>query len=86
LIVGPNAIFKGAPNPNAARLLQCYMFTRECQQLAIDYGGLRSAHALAKDKPGRTPISQIKLMKDDAAEVERLSAEIKMRYSQIFKV
>ena len=86
LIVGPNAIFKGAPNPNAARLLQCYMFTRECQQLAIDYGGLRSAHALAKDKPGRTPISQIKLMKDDAAEVERLSAEIKMRYIQIFKV
>lgn len=86
LIVGPNAVFKGAPNPNAARLLQCYMFSPECQQLAVDHGGLRSAHALVKDKPGRTPMSQIKLMRDDAAAVERLSTQIKQRYSQIFKV
>ena len=83
---GPTPFSKAAPNPNAARLLQCYMFTAECQQLAIDYGGLRSAHALTKDKPGRKPLSQIKLMKDDAAAVEKLSAQIKARYSQIFKV
>ena len=86
LIVGPNAVFKAAPNPNAARLLQCYMFTAECQQLSIDHGGLRSVHALTKDKPGRKPMSQIKLMKDDAAAVEKLSVKIKERYSQIFKV
>ncbi|HLA20357.1 MAG TPA: extracellular solute-binding protein, partial [Pseudolabrys sp.] len=86
LIVGPNAIFKEAPNPNAARLLQGYMFTAECQQLAIDHGGLRSAHALTKEKSGRKPMSQIKLMKDDAAAVEKQSGEIKARYTQIFKV
>ena len=86
VIIGPNAIFKAAPNPNAARLLQCYMFTAECQQLGIDFGGLRSAHALTKEKPGRTPMSQIKLMKDDAAAVEKNSAAIKARYSQLFKV
>jgi iron(III) transport system substrate-binding protein len=86
LIVGPNAIFKEAPNPNAARLLQCYMFTAECQQLIIEHGGLRSVHALAKEKPGRRPLSQIKTLKDDAAAVEKQSAEIKKRYSQIFKV
>ena len=40
LIIGPNAIFKNAPNPNAARLLQSYMFSAECQQLCIDVGGL----------------------------------------------
>lgn len=86
LIVGPNAVFKAAPNPNAARLLQCWMFTPECQKLAVDHGGLRSAHALVKDKPGRKPLSEIKLMKDDAAAVAKLSAQIKERYSQIFKV
>jgi len=86
LIVGPNAVFKAAPNPNAARLLQCYMFTPECQQLAVDHGGLRSTHALVKDKPGRKPMSEIKTMKDDAAAVEKTSAQIKARYSQIFKV
>ena len=86
LIVGPNAVFKGAPNPNAARLLQCYMFTAECQQLGIDYGGLRSVHALAREKPGRKPLAEIKLMKDDPAGVEKQSAEIKARYSRIFGV
>jgi iron(III) transport system substrate-binding protein len=86
LIVGPNAVFKGAPNPNAARLLQCHMFTAECQQLGIDYGGLRSVHALTREKPGRKPLSEIKLMKDDPAEVEKQGAEIKARYSRIFRV
>jgi iron(III) transport system substrate-binding protein len=86
LIIGPNAIFKNAPNPNAARLLQNWMFSAECQQLCIDFGGLRSAHAQTKEKAGRTPLSQIKLMKDDAAAVEKESEGIKKRYTQIFKV
>ena len=86
LIIGPNGIMKSAPNPNAARLLQNYMLSAECQQFNVEFGGLRSAHALIKDKPGRKPVSEIKLMKDDAAAVERESAEIKARYSKIFKV
>jgi iron(III) transport system substrate-binding protein len=86
LIVGPNAIFKNAPNPNAARLLQNWMFSAECQQLCIDFGGLRSAHAQTKEKAGRTPLSQIKIMKDDAVAVEKESEGIKKRYTQIFKV
>jgi iron(III) transport system substrate-binding protein len=86
LIIGPNAIFKAAPNPNAARLLQSYMFSAECQQICIDAGGLRSAHALTKEKAGRTPMKAIKLMKDDAAAVEKESENIKKRYTQLFKV
>ncbi len=86
LIVGPNAIFKAAPNPNAARLLQSFMFSPECQQLIIDRGGMHSAHPQTKEKQGRTPLSGIKLMKDDAAAVEKESDNIKKRYSQIFKV
>jgi iron(III) transport system substrate-binding protein len=86
LIVGPNALFKAAPNPNAARLLQSWMFTAECQQLCIDFGGLRSAHALTKEKAGRKPLKDIKLMKDDPVAVEKQSEAIKKRYTQIFKV
>ena len=41
LIIGPNAIFKEAPSPNAARLFQSFCFTPEAQQLIIDVG----AHA-----------------------------------------
>jgi iron(III) transport system substrate-binding protein len=86
LIIGPNAIFKNAPNPNAARLFQSFSFSPECQQLIIDTGGLHSAHALTKEKPGRKPLAEIKLMKDDAAAVEKQSDEIKARYSKIFRV
>jgi iron(III) transport system substrate-binding protein len=86
LIVGPNGIFKSAPNPNAARLFQSYSFSPDVQQLIIDVGGLRSVHPQAKEKPGRQPLSEIKLMKDDAAAVEKMSDEIKARYSKIFRV
>ena len=86
LIIGPNGILKSAPNPNAARLLQNFMLSAECQQFNVDLGGLRSAHALVKDKPGRKPMKDIKVMKDDAAAVEKESEQIKVRYTQYFKV
>ena len=86
LIVGPNALFKNAPNPNAARLFQSFCFSGEAQQLSSDVGGLRSLHPQVKDKPGRKPLSEIKVMKDDAAAVEAQSDEIKTKYSQYFKV
>jgi iron(III) transport system substrate-binding protein len=47
---------------------------------------LRSAHALVKDRPGRTALAQIKLMKENAAEVEKQADEIKKRYARYFKV
>jgi iron(III) transport system substrate-binding protein len=86
LIVGPTAMFKAAPNPNAAKLFTAYCFTQECQQLIIDVGGLRSVHPQTKDKPGRTPFKDIKVMKDDPVAVEKMSDEIKQKYSKIFKV
>ena len=86
LIIGPNGVLKSAPNPNAARLLQNFMLSVECQQFNVDLGGLRSAHKLVKDKAGRKPMSEIKVMKDDAAAVEKESEQIKARYTQYFKV
>ena len=86
MIVGPNGIFKAAPNPNAARLFQSFCFTREAQQLIIDVGGLRSLHPQAKEKPSWIPLKDIKTLKDDAAAVEQQSAGIKQRYTRIFRV
>ena len=86
MIVGPNGIFNNAPNPNAARLFQCYCFTIECQQLISDVGGLRSMHPLVEEKAGRKPFREIKTMQEDAAGVERMSEEIKARYSKLFGV
>jgi iron(III) transport system substrate-binding protein len=85
-IIGPSAVMKDAPNPNAARLATSFMFSLECQQLIVDFGGLRSFHAQVKEKPGRRPLKDIKLMKDDAAAVEKQADDIKARYTKYFKV
>ena len=81
---GPNGIFKAAPNPNAAKLFQNYCFTPEAQALVIEVGGLRSLHPQVKEKPGRKPLAEIKLMKEDAEGVQKQSEEIKARYQKIF--
>ena len=86
LIIGPNGLFKAAPNPNAARLFQSFCFSPDCQQLCIDIGGLRSVHPQIKEHTGRTPLSQIKTMKDDAAAVLKNGEQIKARYTKIFRV
>jgi iron(III) transport system substrate-binding protein len=86
LIIGPNGLFKAAPNPNAARLFQSYCFSPECQQLCIDIGGLRSVHPQIKEHTGRTPLGNIKTMKDDAAAVLKNGEQIKARYTKIFRV
>jgi iron(III) transport system substrate-binding protein len=86
LIVGPNAIFKKAPSPNAARLFQSYCFSPEAQQFCVDIGGLRSMHPQVKERAGRQALSEINTMKDDPVAVEKLSEQIKARYSKLFGV
>ena len=77
---------KRAPNPNAAKLFHLWSFTAEAQQASVDVGALRSAHAEVKDRPGRTALKDVKLMKENAAEVEKQADDIKKRYTQYFKV
>jgi len=47
---------------------------------------MRSLHSQVKERPGRRPLGEIKLMKEDAAAVEKLGEEIKARYTKIFRV
>src|SRR5262249_20495278 len=102
LVTGPSAVFKSAPNPNAARLLQNWLHSVEArqaggwsrngrqrlgaQQVRVDVPRQDPVHPLTKDKPGGRRLDEIKLWKDDPAGVERMSEEIKARYAQIFRV
>src|SRR5712672_355540 len=85
-ISGPTGIFAIAPHPNAARLFQAWLHTRETQQFFIDFTAQYSAHAQVQSKPGRRKISDIKLMKEDPAGVEKMTEEIKTRYARLFRV
>jgi ABC-type Fe3+ transport system substrate-binding protein len=86
LVAGPSAVFKSAPNPNAARLFQSWLHSRAAQQLLVDFARQHSVHPLVREKPGTRSLGEIKLWKGDPAGVERTSEEIKVRYAQLFKV
>jgi iron(III) transport system substrate-binding protein len=85
-ISGPTGIFATAPHPNAARLFQAWLHTRETQQFFIDFTAQYSVHAQVQSKPGRRKFSDIKLMKEDAAALEQMTEEIKTRYARLFRV
>ena len=82
----PSAVFKAAPNPNAARLFFNWMHSREGQQILIDWARQYSAHKQAVEKPGVRKLSDIKLMKEDPEGVEKGAEQIKERYAKVFKV
>ncbi|MGE0425794.1 MAG: ABC transporter substrate-binding protein [Reyranellaceae bacterium] len=86
LITGPSAIFKRAPNPNAARLFHAWSMSAEAQQLNVDVGALRTVHPQVKDRDGRPPLKDIKLLREDAAAVAKEAEQIKERYVKLFKV
>ena len=86
MITGPTGIFRSAPNPNAARLFQSWLHSAETQQILVDFAAQHSLHAQVKEKPGRRKLSELKLMRDDPAGVEKAAEEIKTRYAQLFKI
>jgi iron(III) transport system substrate-binding protein len=83
-VTSPCGVFANAPHPNAARVLQNFLFTAAVQQLIVNEGGLRSVHPDVKDPPGRTPLSRIKTLSDDPAAMLPQIAEIKRRYTSVF--
>jgi iron(III) transport system substrate-binding protein len=86
LATSPSVLFKNAPNPNAARLFQNWMHSREAQQYLVDWARQYSAHAETKEKPSVRALRDIKLMKEDPAAIVKEADNIKKRYAQIFKV
>jgi len=86
LATSPSAVFKAAPNPNAARLFQSWMHGREGQQILVDWARQYSPHKQAVEKPGVRKLADVKLMKEDPEGVEKTAEEIKARYAKIFRV
>jgi iron(III) transport system substrate-binding protein len=80
----PLAVMKDAPHPDAARLFYAYLYSKETQQMLIDFGGLRSVRVGMKEPASRIPISRIRLFHDDPNGVLKNSDELKTKYAQYF--
>jgi iron(III) transport system substrate-binding protein len=85
-ISNPMAVFKSAPNPNAARLMFAWIMSAEGQEFIVNLSGQYPANKRVKAKAGRPPLASIKTLREDPAEVEKLADEIKSKYARIFKV
>jgi len=83
-VASPSAVLAAAPHPNAARVLQNFLFTSKVQTILVTVGGLRSVHPDVSDPPGRTPLSAIKVLKDDPAAMLPQIPEIKKHYTALF--
>jgi iron(III) transport system substrate-binding protein len=83
-VPSPTAVLVKAPHPSAARLFQSFLYTVDLQKMIVDAGGERSLHPLVKDRPGRPPLSDIKLMRADPAAVLDKVEEIKATYAKAF--
>ena len=76
-------LMKEAPHPNAARLFMNFLYSREAQQIFVDYG-FRSLHPEVREPPGRKPLGDIKLLRTDPEEQEKAGEDIKARYAKYF--
>jgi iron(III) transport system substrate-binding protein len=85
-ISNPMAVFKAAPNPNAARLMFAWIMSGEGQEFIVNLSGQYPANLKVKAKAGRPPLSSIKTLREDPVEVEKMADEIKTKYAQIFRV
>jgi iron(III) transport system substrate-binding protein len=85
-ISNPMAVFKSAPNPNAARLLFAWIMSAEGQSFIVNLSGQYPVHRQVKAKAGRPPLASIKTWREDPAEVEKIADEIKAKYARLFKV
>lgn len=84
IAIGNAAVLAQAPHKNAAKLFYAFLFSREAQQLNSDFGGLRSFHPEVKEKAGRTPLKDIKVLESDPAKLEPEIDTIKSNYEQYF--
>lgn len=78
-------LMKEAAHPNAARLFYSFLFSKEAQQVFVQYG-FRSVNPDVAEPPTRKPFRDIKLLFTDPAEQEKLGEEIKTRYAQYFGI
>lgn len=77
------AVVKGSKNPNAAKLLAAYHLSLEAQKLWPPEG-IYAARADVEPPPGSPPIKDIKVLPMDHAYIQRVSNQVKRKFSEIF--
>ncbi len=78
-------VMQKSMRPNAARLFMHYLASSECQKINMANGS-RSFDTTLTEPASWMPLSKLKLLFNDPADLAREAEEIKKRYSKIFGV
>ncbi len=84
VIPSPTSVVKGSPNPNAARLFAEFMLSDPVQKLFPDEGGYSARSDMPAPK-GSPDMKSIKVNPVDYEYIEKESARIKKRFTEIFQ-
>jgi iron(III) transport system substrate-binding protein len=84
-IISPQAIFKSAPHPNAAKIFADWVFSKEAQQILTNRG-LYVGHPGVKYPAGQIPLSKLKLMTMSPAEATKMRKPIRKAFRKKFGV
>jgi iron(III) transport system substrate-binding protein len=84
VIPSPTAVIKGAPNPNAAKLFAEFMIGDAAQTLLSAEGSYAARIDIAPPADG-VSLARIKVLPVDYDYVEKESARVKKKFSEIFQ-
>ncbi|MDH3701612.1 MAG: extracellular solute-binding protein [Alphaproteobacteria bacterium] len=84
-IISPQAIFKSAPHPNAAKIFADWTFSKEAQQILTNRG-LYVGHPGVKYPEGQVPLNKLKLMTMSPAEATKMRKKIRTTFRKKFGV
>ena len=83
LIISPSAIMKGTKHPNAAKLFMEYLYSVEAAKINAKHFGIPMRPEVPSP-PGAKPMSQIKVIKPTAAEVDKGIPEVIEQWRDTF--
>ena len=85
LMVSPTGILRNAPAPNAARLFEEYLLSRECNEIMVKMRQ-DSVHKAVKPLPGARSLAEVKTIRPSYDEVERGIPEVKELFRDTFGI
>jgi iron(III) transport system substrate-binding protein len=84
IIASPTSIVKGAPKPNAARLLAEFMLSDTAQKFFPEDGGYAARIDIAAP-PDSPRLADVKALAIDYDAVEKQAAQVKRKFNEIFQ-
>jgi len=85
LMVSPTGILKNAPAPNAAKLFEEYLLSRECNEIMVKQRE-ESVNKSVKPLPGARSIAEIRTIRPTYEEIDKGIPEVKELFRDTFGI